>query len=41
MSRVQAPEGKATLSARANGLLSDAARGVHEPARLSEVQERK
>jgi hypothetical protein len=41
MSLVQAPEGKVTLPARANGLLSDAARGVQEPVRLLAVQERK
>lgn len=41
MSLVQAPEGKATLSARANGSLSDAAGGFHELTRLPAVQDRK
>jgi hypothetical protein len=41
MSRVQAPEGTDTLFDLANGLLSEAASGVQEPARLPAVQERK
>jgi hypothetical protein len=40
-SLVQAPEGRTTLFARANGLFSVAAGGLHGPAMLLEVQDRK
>jgi hypothetical protein len=41
MSLVQGVPSKVTLFARANGLLSVAASGVHVPPMLVEVQERK
>jgi hypothetical protein len=40
MSRVQAPAGKLTLPARANGLLSEAGRGVREGSAAAERAER-